>query len=188
MDKEFYYLVYKSKNQDKESLLALINKFDLLIRKYSLKLNYDGSYSDLIIYFISAIYKLPIDKPRFNENKYIISYLSKTVKNAYIYYSIKKNNILSHEINLNDEIWCDFNSAYNNIDNKIYVLTLLSNLSEKEKMILYLKYFKCYSDVEIGNKYKITRQAVNKCKNVALNKLKNIILNYEKQQEVFYGK
>lgn len=51
-----------------------------------------------------------------------------------------------------------------------------SQLSEKQKLVLTLRYALCYQDSEIARLLKVSKQAVCKTRNVALLKLKTIMM------------
>ena len=59
---------------------------------------------------------------------------------------------------------------------KLFIYELLSLLTLREKEIINLRYFKEYSDIEISQKLRISRQAVNKTKNRAITKMKKYML------------
>ncbi|NFN13441.1 RNA polymerase subunit sigma-24, partial [Clostridium botulinum] len=63
------------------------------------------------------------------------------------------------------------NDEYSNVVFK----DLISSLKPKQKKIIFLKFYLQLSDVEIAERLKISRQAVNKSKRQALEFLKNIL-------------
>ena len=154
----------------KKAILKLIKQFQPLVRKYSYLLYYEDSQSELTLTFIETLYKIPIDNPRFKQDQYIISYISKSIRNNYIHLSKKRNQLYYYESPINLDIAED--SYQINIGDKLYIKDLLSLLTEREKEIINLKYFKEYSDIEISKKIGISRQAVNKTKNRALKKMR----------------
>lgn len=79
----------------------------------------------------------------------------------------KKNN---NEVN--DEVINELQSEY--FESEFEFIELLKVLTEKECYIIKLIYCYGFSVSEIAQIMKISRQAVNKCKNRALKKLKNI--------------
>ena len=163
--------IIQSKEQGyKKAILKLIKRFQPLIKKYSYLLYYEDSQSELTLTFIETLYKIPIDNPRFKQDQYIISYISKSIRNNYIHLSKKRNQLYYYESPINLDIAED--SYQINIGDKLYIKDLLSLLTEREKEIINLKYFKEYSDIEISKKIGISRQAVNKTKNRALKKMR----------------
>lgn len=159
----------------KVAILKLVKQFQPLIRKYSYLLNYEDSLSELTLNFIETLYKIPIDNPRFKQDKYIISYINRSIRNGYIRFSQKRNKLYYYEPTINLDIIKD--SYQINVGDKLYIDELLSLLTEREKEIIHLKYFKEYSDIEISKKVGIPRQAVNSTKNRALTKMKKYALS-----------
>ncbi|WPC42340.1 sigma-70 family RNA polymerase sigma factor [Clostridium sp. JS66] len=168
---ELYCLVKESKEQNKDSLMKIIEMFKPLIKKYSRKLSYDGAETDLLITFIETVLFLPIFK---NENlkkdKCIVGYIHSSIKNKYIYLSKKNMNILKTETELNLDI-CQ-NEFSSSIEDSFLMKYLVDNLNELQKKVIIQKFFYNYSDIEIGKKLKISRQAVNRIKKRALNNLR----------------
>ena len=162
---------YSNSKQDK--LLYLIKKYEPLLKKYARKLNYDGAETDLTIAFIEIIRKMP----KLGEEKFIISYIQKSIKNKYIKLSIKQQSIIQKEI-----IY-DFNilgkDSIHDINLSIDIRSALKYLTIQQRKIVLLNILQ-YSDTEIANILNITRQAVNKTKRKAFYTLKIKLLNYSK--------
>ncbi|NDO47113.1 hypothetical protein [Clostridium sp. MD294] len=74
-----YNCIVKAKNNDKESMLALCQKFELLLKKYSWLLSYEDAYNDLMETFLHIIIKIPIEKKQFYEDKYTLSYIKNSI-------------------------------------------------------------------------------------------------------------
>jgi RNA polymerase sigma factor (sigma-70 family) len=158
----------------KYTMIQLIEQFEPLIKKYSNLLSYEDSQSELTLAFIETIYKIPTHNAKFKQDKYIISYINKSIKNTYILLSKNRNKKYYYESPINLDIT---EASYQlNIEDKLFVDELLALLTEKEKEIIILKYFKEYSDMEISKKFGISRQAVNKTKNRAIKKMKKCTL------------
>jgi RNA polymerase sigma factor (sigma-70 family) len=168
---ELYNLIKNAKNREGEATLELITKFEPLIKKYSRKLNYYGDNTDLVISFIEIIDKIPIDKnEHFTSDECIVGYINTCFKNKYIYLSKKNQKQNNIEVPINFDITKDEPSI--NTENEILILLLLDKLPIKEKNIIIKKFFLLYTDVEIAQELHLTRQAVNKSKNMALKNLK----------------
>lgn len=182
MNKKIYLLVYQYKNnKDNDSLLGLLEIFRPLIKKYSRKLNYDGAESDLIIYFIELIIKIPLSSSM-NTDKYILSYINISIKNHYIKLSKNHYKELNKEIELNIEMISDPDisanrSPYTHIENKLLLNMALSILTYNQRKIIIDKFFYEKSDVQISGELNISRQAVNKTKNKALNNMRLYLTN-----------
>ncbi|WPC42333.1 sigma-70 family RNA polymerase sigma factor [Clostridium sp. JS66] len=168
-------LINSSQNGDKNSILEIIIKFTPLIKKYSRKLKYDGSDTDLIIQLIETINKFPLFKKPYLENEsYIVSYIHNSIKHEYIHLSKKYQRLYNMEATLNLEILKDATINYTSaIEDKIILAKLLDKLSKTQKKIIMGIFLKDYSVTQLGQKFGISRQSVNKTKNIALKKLRN---------------
>ena len=158
----------------KNSILTFICQFQPLIKKYSYLLKYEDAPSELTLTFIETLYKIPINNPKFKQDKYIVSYINKSIKSSYIHLSKSRNKLCYYESPINLDITEDFYQT--NIVDKLFIYELLSLLTLREKEIINLRYFKEYSDIEISQKLRISRQAVNKTKNRAITKMKKYML------------
>ena len=164
-----YHIIKKCKNKSSEEILIIINMFDPLINKYVRLLNFDDAKSELITTLIETLFKIPIHKSNFNQNKYIISYIKKSIFHKYI--SISKK--ISYESKYESEF--DFNLIESNKSTDLEFYDLINDLTPKEKTILISKFIKNMKDTEIAQALNISRQAVNQTKNRALIKLKKVI-------------
>lgn len=153
-----------------EDLIALIDDFTPLIKKYSLNLEYEDAKNDLILAFIEII--LGINIGQFAKyNKYqMLSYLSVSIKNAYIRLSKKHCAYMKNELPI-EEIWDEIDdSMFDNYDD-LLVEDIKKYLTTKEFEIICKHYFIGLSISEIANQQGISRQAVNQVKNRAIRKL-----------------
>lgn len=175
MTKKLYEIINKAQMGNSECMLTIIAKFDLLIKKYSRKLNYDGADSDLIINLIEIVQKIPINKNKnLQKEGCIVGYITNSLKYKYIRLSKKYSNISNTEIELNEEITRTV--INNNIEIQIVVSSLLNKLPEKQKKILKRIFIDGYNESEIAKELYISRQAVNKIKKKALENLKHYLV------------
>ena len=166
-----YKLIQRSQLGDKDSLLNIINRFKPLISKLTRKLSYEEAETDLIILFIQIIQSLKLDK--FNEFSQgeLIAYLHNSLSNRCIdlfrKYVFKKFEDL--ELNL------DILQIEIDMDTKVFVDELLSlnALTKNQREILKLSYLYEYSDAEIAELIKISRQAVNRTRNRGIQSIRN---------------
>lgn len=165
-------LIKKSKINDKESLWQLIEKFDPLINKYSRMLRYEDAKSELIEYLIKVIKRMPI----MTQDKEI-KYISISMKNLYIKLS-KNHESYENSIILNDQMEY-FETATKKNEISIDIYNALQTLEDKERKIIYYRYFLGYSDSEISKKMLISRQAVHKARKKTLATLKHILRGNE---------
>lgn len=176
---ELYIVVKNCQNKNKDSILKMIERFNPLIKKYSRKLNYDGADTDLIISLIETINSLPLSKSNIiKEDKYIVGYISSSIKNKYIYLSKKYSKIYEKETKLNLDISNDETSR--SMEEFILIEMLLDKLPTLQRNIIIQKFIKGYTDAEIANQLNISRQAVNRAKNRGLKNLKEYLNLHEK--------
>ena len=172
MNFSIFYYVTKAKNNDSESIIYLINKFQPLIIKHAVKFsNFEDTKSDITLHFIKTIKKIPLDLPQFHEDKYIISYINKSILN-YCNLLYKKSLIYSN-FEYIDNI--EIPEQYINNSNLIFY-DLISPLNSKEKLILEKKYIYSYTNAEIARMLNLSRQNVQACLTRAITKLRNKII------------
>jgi RNA polymerase sigma-70 factor (ECF subfamily) len=156
---------------DNNVLLELIQTFKPLIKKYSslLNMNYEDAISELTLEFIKIVKSFPAKKDCASD-KYILSYISKSMRNTYITKSIEleKLKIVYFEDSFNWEPACFQYSS-------LWINELLLELTSTQKKVLLLRYYYGYSVVEISKQLSISRQAVNQAKNRGLIKLKQML-------------
>ena len=73
-------LIDKAQENDDESLIKLIDRFQPVIRKYALKLNYEDAYEDLVLWFIELVKSHRLADLR---EEVIVSYINVCIKNYY---------------------------------------------------------------------------------------------------------
>lgn len=170
MDSNLYSIVTNAKLGNSNDLYNLILKFNPLLTKYSKLLNYEDAKCDITLCFIEIINKMPINK-KFTDDKFILSYINKGIKNSYINISRNKNKIDTREY------ICEIQDFNNKIDfhSDLEFYDLIKYLTDREKQIIIFKYFNCLSDIQISKKLNISRQYVNKLNRQALYKIKNNI-------------
>lgn len=173
MSNEILKKVMNYRKGDNESLLKIIEIFNPLLIKYSKLIDGEDTKQDLIMHLISVINKIKFDNKNLCEDKMIVGYVAKSIRNEYIRLSRKRNKILLNELELN----LDIEIEYDGFDSEFEMLDTFKVLSEKEAYIMKLIYVYYLSVSEVSDYMKISRQAVNQAKNRALNKIKNIYLS-----------
>lgn len=179
--KSLYDCIVKAKNNDKESMLALCQKFEPLLKKYSRALSYDyeDAHSDLQETFLYTIKKIPIELEQFHQDKYILSYIKSSIHHKFIHLNKKDEEYENHVCFLSEKtplkaILVDDSDNYSIKD--IMLLTDIEHLlSEREWLLFVLKILRGYSDSDIAVMLHISRQAVNKQINKIKPKLKKYI-------------
>ena len=173
MNKEFIFkiLVVKKNNKD-ESMLDILAIFDNIINKYSRKLNGEDTKQDLYVFLIKLINNIDELSIVNYEDKQVLSYFSKSLKNEYIRLSKKNDRRKNNEdYNCEDRVW-----GYNFIESNIEVVDSIKNLNNYEKKIIKMVVLNGYSVSEVAKKTGKSRQAISQVKNRAISKLKKVYL------------
>lgn len=157
---KFYDLIHKYRSNDNDIFVDIIDEFSPLINKYQRKGSYEDLKSDLIMFMFSLLNKIPLDNDNLKDDKYIISYIHKSLNHRYIYLNKKHSNVINKEIELEDN--------YSNI----LLEDMISCLTVLEKDIINKIYIFGYTEADIARMNKVTRQAINRTHKRALNKIK----------------
>ncbi|NFS27747.1 sigma-70 family RNA polymerase sigma factor [Clostridium botulinum] len=170
-------LLKKIKLFQKQSnnFMDILSYFNSKINYLSYKLKYPEASTDLIIYLYELTLQLEVKK--FNNDEEILKYIRRCLNNKSINLHYKINsykNFITY--NSDEELLnvLDKNTNNNEYSNVVFK-DLISSLKPKQKKIIFLKFYLQLSDVEIAERLKISRQAVNKSKRQALKFLKNIL-------------
>ncbi len=164
--KELLRIVSSSHNEN--AVIEIIKRFTPLIKKNAKMLGYDGAESDLIIHLIEVIFSLKSEKIESFLEGQSVKYISSTIKNKSIDI-IRKRTKSILEIELFETV--DINAEYTQYE----INELLDLLSERQRLVVILKYFYGYSDAEIAKCLGISRQAVNKIHRVSISKMRATI-------------
>ena len=173
MNKEFIFkIIDVKKNNKDESMLDILAIFDNIINKYSRKLNGEDTKQDLYVFLIKLINNIDELSIVNYEDKQVLSYFSKSLKNEYIRLS-KKNDRRKNNEDYNCE---DRVCGYNFIESNIEVVDSIKNLNNYEKKIIKMVVLNGYSVSEVAKKTGKSRQAISQVKNRAISKLKKVYL------------
>ena len=155
-----------------ESMLDILAIFDNIINKYSRKLNGEDTKQDLYVFLIKLINNIDELSIVNYEDKQVLSYFSKSLKNEYIRLSKKNDRRKNNEdYNCEDRVW-----GYNFIESNIEVVDSIKNLNNYEKKIIKMVVLNGYSVSEVAKKTGKSRQAISQVKNRAISKLKKVYL------------
>lgn len=169
-----YLLITAYRNGDSDKIVEVIEIFNPLLNKLHNKGSSDDMKSDLILFMFDLLFKIPIEKEVFCSDKYIISYIKRSLINEFI----RLNKISCKNKNME----FSFDESYikpkytNTIYDEIIFKDMIKILNKREKEIFYKKYVLNYLDSEIAKSNNISRQAVYKTHKNAIKKLKKIFM------------
>ena len=170
--RQLYNLIQDFRNGDSDTFILILERFEPKLNKLQRNSIYEDMKSDLILFMFKLLNKIPLEKEVFREDKYIISYINKSLQYQYIYlnkinYKVKSNEMILEET--------DINNRDDNCFSNIIFEDLIKNLTEREKDMIFKRYKLNYSEAEIGRMKGISRQAVHKTHVRALSKMTNLL-------------
>lgn len=167
--------LYNAALHDSIAMGNLIVTFEPLFKKYEHMLNYYGAYSDLIIDFIEKVYSFDINRLSDLSNGQLVNYVNKIVRHKAI--DLSRNKKLQPEcVPLIDTLPDDSTE----IESMVSFESLIRNLSEKQQLVVKLKFIYLLSDADIGKIMKISRQAVNRIYSRSLITLRKELILWKK--------
>lgn len=173
MSNKLYFLVKGYREGDKEIIVDIIGIFNPLLNKLQRNGGRDDIKNDLILFMFDLLYKMPLEREIFKSDKYIISYIKKSLMNEFI--RLNKINCRNNMESSLDESYLQSEHESNDYD-KVIFNDMIKNLTDAEKDIFYKKYVLNYLDSEIAKSKNITRQAVHKAHKNAIKKLRKTYL------------
>ena len=160
-------IIIDAKNKDIESINKLLLIFKNIINKYSRQLDGEDTKQDLSLFLIKLINNIDIDSASKYNDKQLLSYISKSLKNEYIKLSKKKSKIYTFECLDDNHINNKSINLYSNIE-------ILDYLTDYEKWIVQKIFFSGYTVNELSKTLNKSRQSINQVKKRALNKLSKL--------------
>lgn len=169
---QLYSLIKDFRNGNTDTFILIMDKFEPKLNKLQRNSVYEDMKSDLILFMFKLLNKIPLEKEIFREDKYIISYINKSLKNHYIYLNKTNYEVMSKELVL-EEIY--INNGDDNCFSNIIFEDIIKTLSDTEKDMIFKKYKLNYSEAEIARMKGISRQAIHKTHIRALSKIKKTL-------------
>jgi len=174
-------LIVQSKDCNVNATMALINKFNPLLKKYAYKLFYEDAYNDLLVDFVELIQNIQLEHMHSRDEGSLISYIRKTIYDSYIKKSMylrKLHNVVLYSDISNSELaYVEKVSATTDTYFSDELVALNKAMTNKEVTIIKMMYLQEFTVKEIANNFGITRQAVNQIKKRALKKLQILYLD-----------
>lgn len=172
-------LVLKAKIGEQDALLTIIEKFKPINMKYAIKLNYEDSYDDLILYEIELINKIKLEQFKQINDAVIVSYITKCIHNHYVYLLKKlihnKNEICISGLSEEQKYYYEVSIATNDCDNAFKELNIYKILNKEEYNLIYAIYVLGYTSSELARRSNTSRQAINQRKKRILNRIEKMI-------------
>lgn len=164
-------LVKRYKEGDKEALLGIIDIFNPVIQKYDRDSYCEDMGSELVLFMITVLDKMTIREDLFKEDKYVFSYILKSLRNKYISAN-KKSYIRYSKESLNND-FLNY-QEYELLESNIIFNDMIKDLNDIEKNVLNKRYISNLNESDIARGLNTSRQYVNKVHKKALNKLKKM--------------
>lgn len=174
-------LITKSQHGNGDATIALIYKFNPLLKKYAYQLHYDDAYDDIRVDFIQLIYDIDLDQIHNRCEGCLVSYISRAMRCIFIKKSKLKeslqNIILDSELEDNQLHHIESLSSQEDSYFQNELPEIKSALTGPEASVIQMIYINGYSACEAAQRLGTSRQAVNQMKNRALNKLKTQLMD-----------
>lgn len=168
-----YKCLKKAQTKDSDSIIALIKKFELTLRKFARRLKYPEAETDLIIDFIVTIQKIDLNRFSEKDEGNLVMYIHRSIKNKCI--DLYRKNIKNNQnLVFVPEVHVLKDSSYSNsAESDLIFYDLLSDLTPLQKSVIIMRYHRGYTDDEISKKMGISRQAVGKTRKRAIEALRS---------------
>ena len=168
--------IASAQNNKGNTLNELVQDFSPIIKKYAFLLKHEDAQSDLQLDFIELICNFKTDSFSPKEDQYVLAYIEKTMRSAYIKRSKEKarqNHYdyfedLTHTQKQLAEKTAATYDRYSELD----TAQLKQLLTPCQFEVIYFLYYLDLSVKETGQALGISRQAVNQTKSKALSKLR----------------
>ena len=175
-------LLKNAQSHDKDAMEKLIQHFYPLFKKYSIKLNYEDAYEDMILWFIELVKSKKLEML---QEEVIVSYIHVCVVNYYnkkIEKVIKeKREVIFSDLSEEQIYFMEVKMAKGDTQDIFWELNMVEVLNDNELHILHLVFNEGYSTAEIARKLGKTRQAINQQEKRALHKLKQFFQEGKKK-------
>lgn len=147
MEKNIYDKLIRFRSGDNNYLEKILVLFNPLINKYARLLDGEDTKQDLILYLIKIMNNIPIDKNNFFEDKAILGYIGKSIRNEYIRLSKEADKKRINEVELN----LDIEIEYEEFESEMEMLDLFNVLTDREAYIMKLIYVHYLSVTEVSD-------------------------------------
>ncbi|TCO70636.1 RNA polymerase sigma factor [Marinisporobacter balticus] len=171
---ELYDLFKRAKNNDKNATYKIIKDFSATLKKLSNSLHYEEAETDLIIELLKLIKNINIEKFKDSHHKQIAKYIHMHLRKRTLDLLKKNENKINEYIEINHDLLADESIA--DTENTVLTFILIKSLVRQQRDIITMEFIHGFSEKDIAQILKISRQAVNRAKNRALNNLRKIFI------------
>lgn len=140
---QLYNFIKYFRNGDTDAFLSVVMKFEPQLNKLQRNSSYEDMKNDLILFMFELLNKIPLEKEVFKEDKYIISYINKSLKHKYIYLNKINCKSISNETLLEETY---MNNGEDSFFSNIVFKDLIKTLTEIEADVIVNKYKFNYSE------------------------------------------
>ncbi|WP_347449171.1 sigma factor-like helix-turn-helix DNA-binding protein [Terrisporobacter vanillatitrophus] len=162
-------LVKLYKNGEKDALVEIVDIFRPIINKYKRNSYCEDMDNELIVFMITVLEKMPVRNDLLDNEKYLFSYIFKSLKNKYMRINQKSYLRYKNEL-LNYDVLGYY--GHESLQSDVEFQDIIKDLSNREKDILNKKYLYNLNESDIARELNTSRQYINKVHKNALNKLK----------------
>lgn len=172
-------LIISAQKKNNDAMMALIDSFQPLLKKYARKLNIEDSYDDLLLGFVELIQNMDIPKLKISTDAVIVTYISRSMHNYYCHklkdIIYQKQEIVMSALTCEQDYFIQNKMSSIDLQDIFVELNLRKHLTPKENMIIYLIFVKGYSSEDIAQINNQSRQSINQTKKRALKKIKKLL-------------
>lgn len=167
-------LLTRAQAHDEDAILYLLQKFKSLILKYAYLLDYEDAKSELELFFLELILKMPLKNFRGKDSNFrILAYIKQSIHRQYIYLSKQKSKYQIHNLFLEE---LPAKELSDSTESTIVIREFVQQQSPINRKIILYRYLG-YSNAEIGNRFHLSRQSINR----HLQKIKADFINWQKR-------
>lgn len=169
-------LIVQSHGGNTDATIALIHKFNPLLKKYAYQLHYDDAYDDIRVDFIQLIHDIDLDRIQNPCEGCLVSYIGKAMRCVFIKKSRQRKSLqnMISASELEDSQICRMESLLSREDSyfQCELPEMESVLTGPEASVIQMVYINGDSVCKTAQRLGTSRQAVNQMKNRALKKLR----------------
>lgn len=161
-------LVESFKKRDMDVFPVIFAEFEGLIYKYSSRTDSDDTFGELSLFLVELLLSIRLEPFLSSTGDGLQRYIAVCLRNKYIALSKEKSDLKKESNPYFENTAC----FQNDLTLSLALKEALEGLTEKQRTVVVYRYIYLYSDSEIAQKLKISRQAVNRLINRALSALR----------------